>query len=383
MGRSEGKNRIKKMLLGNSGAALKTSSVSGRVITGRLKELIDDLLSQDPPLKREAFYQDILKDLSKINPSKLLKDPTFLKLLEQENKFLKRDVGFPLNQDNLALIAPEFIASFQEFKTPHLGREFVNSTYFSQEEKGHLINSYFLKLMEKRENPAIYHQFAFENVLTLAQKDGPFQAVILENLAQELAYFNSSRSEASLVIKNLTKEEKELYKKRQEDQIADRLKDFLTANALKSEELPTEEYQSIVFEAKTENVLEAVFTSLLQNKNLLKTDQQSQLASKQDQLDYLEAVFNNTSFLKKDRSQDLVKSIYFLIGGKTQSDLDELKSHFASGSIKPKDVYDALKNSIAGGVSVQNLSSYRFFYDHGLVFSEEISKAFRPGSFFY
>lgn len=369
MGRSEGKARLKNILLGSAQMGVKENLRRQSVLSPSLEKEVKELVNGDLPATREEFYQSIAPKLAEINTNLLAQDPTFLMLLKKENKFFKKDTGFALTEGQLNSLAQDFAQAFKDYKFPHLGREALNSNLFGYDEQKKVVDSYLNRATQLSENPALFNQFAFGAVLPLAE-GSDFDKPIFNHLAQLVALINQDRASVKRVIKSLTLYEQELFRTKELEKVTSSVNEFLSTNAF-NDQFSLDSLQDSVNSAQKEVITEAIFFRLAKNSKLLRRADPNRLGSKAEQINYLDKVINQTGLIKKDSSFEAVSSIYFLIGGERREHLNDLKPVFKKSSLTAEDIHLAIDKTLAGWVPTSHLT-LSGFYNHALVFLNEI-----------
>lgn len=363
MGRSEGKNRLKGILLGEAGATLNTKSFQP-AIRGPLKERIEELLKvfkHSQLLGRGKFYQDIIDDLSKIDPKKLLKDPLFLKILRQEARFLELDTEISLSEEELNKLAPAFISSFKDNLTPNIAREFLKSEDFASQEKTNLLGSYFNKLFSLKEDADMYDHFALNNILPLASGDAPSQRNIIQSLAYDIGSAKSENCHAEQVLFDLPLEEFYLYQSLEKEKISKRLEELFKSNENDLGAVNLNQIHAEIHKVRNNSALTAVLITSLFDSFDSKEATKVFHFSRGEKIYYLNKHLNNNS--TSNNTSDLTEKIYKELGGGRR----DIKALLKGKDLSSSQLYNLLEKTLMSGVRY-NPS----FYNYPDVFFEGI-----------
>lgn len=361
MGRSEGKDRLRGMLLGGGDANI--VRVNRSVIKGELKKKIEKKLfifQKRNVFSRQKFYEGIIDDLAKLNKEDLLVDPVFLEILKQENNFLKRDIDISLDQKTLKKLAPDFINSLSSGQTPHLGRQFLTSDQIDQEYKKNLLNNYFDKLAKIATNQDSLYSFAVNNLWPLSRDNQEFSEEIVTRLADQIAAPGSCH--VGTVISGLPLEQLLFYKELEKEQLIKKLTDFFN-----SDDCTYVALEEVVDTAKKEAALSATtIKAIIHPDDFDKTRAEEIYQAPHNLLASLKEVLEERG-VKKDQGVYFAKNIHHLLGGEDPARIDNLTG---IEKLDPIDVYLVLKRVIDSGNTKPGS-----FYNYRSVFFDELEAA--------
>jgi hypothetical protein len=362
MGRSEGKNRLREVLLGGGSANLKTSNRA--VIKGELKKRLEKKLlifKKRNFFSRQKFYQDIITELAECNKEGLLNDPTFLAILDQENRFLKRDIDLSLDEESLNQLAPIFIDSLSTSAEPHLGRDFLKSDQVNQKDKQQLLDSYFKKLAKKESDQESLYSFALNNVWPLTKNNPQFADQIIKKLAEPIA--NPGSCHAQKVISDLSIQEALFHKDLERRHLAKRLTIFFQGDRCTHQGL-----EDCLSNSKKEAALTSVVIKAALGQDDFTKSKATEIADAPRLLTKISETLKGKGIKEPDQGIYFSENLYNIFGGQKP---DAVRAIIKNRPLDLSESYLILKRVIDSGSIKPNS-----FYNYRSVFLEELDEAF-------
>lgn len=335
------------------------------VIVGDLKMVIDVRIreSSHDLLSREYFYGDILKELAQFDPKELVRDKTFQKILKHDARFLEKESRRSVGDDQIQKLAPAFANSIASGKMPNIGRHFFASPDIDLEMKKDFFNGYMVSLFSQRYNDYAFNEFIIRSVLPILEEvDDDMKAHGLLLLKDKVSFHRCQELEASKIFKDLAEEEG--FLRTREETKVEKYSELFFIRCLDKPEnnYSVEDLEGIILAAKTEAAIEAVFNKLLAGKDLGESGIRSVVTidSRHEKLNYLNSILQDQGVFKRDRSDDVIKSIYSFLGG---DDQQALKQVIKNRPFIAQEIYNSLEEAIKNGLDLKDHNYSADFLD--------------------